>query len=76
MAPVQSAGTSGKDFSEVWSLLSVSLAAQRNEPQSNKQERSRTVSSGEEIWNGTKDTIILFLVVSFPILLFSFLPGH
>lgn len=54
MAPVQSVGTSGKDSSEVWSLLSVSLAAQRNEPQSNKQERSRTVSSGEKYGMGQK----------------------
>lgn len=76
MASLQSVATSANDFSEVQSLLSALLAVQRKDPQSKRQERSRTVRSREEIWNGTKDRIILFLIVRFPVLLFSFLPGH
>ena len=75
-ASLQSAKTSANDFSEVWSLLSASPDVQRNEPQSNRQAKSRTVSSRKEIWNGTEDRIIIFLMVSFSTLFFSFLPGH
>lgn len=74
MASLQSVATSANDLSEVQSLLSALLAVQRKDLPSKRQERSRTVSSRDEIWNGTKDRIILFLIVRFSHTAFLFSP--